>query len=157
MGSAGPRSLDMSRPTHEHTTTGTERRPAHQLSGKGQVFAFAEEATELNADLARSSGGRAAKTLAKAAGLRATLVLLQAGRTLTPEAAAGGASVQVLSGRLRISMDGESVQAGPGQLVVLAENLREPIAAEEDALFLVTVAWPEGAGAWNQEAAAGRL
>ena len=30
------------------------------------------------------------------------------------------------------------MQAGPGQLVVLAENLREPIAAEEDTLFLVT-------------------
>jgi hypothetical protein len=147
----------MSTLAHEHTTTGTARRPAHLLSGPGLTFALEDEARQLAADLAKSSGGRAAKTLAKAAGLRVTLVQLEAGRTLMPEAAAGGASIQVLSGRLRISMDGEAAHAVPGTLVVLSDNLREPIAAEEDALFLITVAWPEGAGAWAQEAAAGRL
>jgi quercetin dioxygenase-like cupin family protein len=147
----------MSTISQQHTTTGTQRRPAHVLSGKGLTFALEDEARQLSSELAATSGGRAAKTLAKAAGLRATLVLLEAGRTLTPESAAGGASLQVLSGRLRITIDGESIQAGPGNLVILSDNLREPIAADEESLFLLTVAWPEGAGAWNQEAAAGRL
>jgi quercetin dioxygenase-like cupin family protein len=147
----------MSTMTHEHKTTGTTRRPAHVLSGKGLTFALEDEARQLSTELAATSGGRAAKTLAKAAGLRATLVLLEAGRTLTPEAAAGGASLQILSGRLRITTDGVAIQAGPGNLVILCDNLREPIVAEEESLFLVTVAWPEGAGAWSQEVAAGRL
>src|SRR5437899_2959553 len=68
-----------------HATTGTMRRPAHSLSGQGLQFSIANEARELRADLARSSGGRAAKTLAKAGGLRATLVLLESGRTLEPD------------------------------------------------------------------------
>jgi len=146
----------MSPRTSEHTTTGSARRPAHVLSGQGLSFSLADEARQLASDLKTTSGGRAAKTLAKAAGLRATLVMLQAGRTMTPESIAGGASVQVLSGRLRITTDGQTHAASPGALVLLSDNLHEPIAAEEDAVFLVTVAWPEGAGAWNQEAAAGR-
>ena len=32
-------------------------------------------------------------------------------------------------------------------LIVLAENLREPVTAIDEAAFLVTVAWPAGAGA----------
>ena len=53
--------------------------------------------------------------------------------------------------------DGDALEAGPGDLVVLSENLREPVKAEEDSTFLITVAWPEGAGAWDREASVGRL
>jgi hypothetical protein len=32
-------------------------------------------------------------------------------------------------------------------LIVLGENLREPVTAIDEAAFVVTVAWPAGAGA----------
>ncbi len=140
-----------------HATTGTADRPAHPLSGQGLTFRLADEIRSLRDDIGRTSGGRAAKTLAKAAGLRVTLTLLQAGTRMDPQAAAGGASLQVLEGRLRVHADGYVVESGPGDLVVLGENLREPVRAEEDSVFLVTVAWPEGAGAWDQEETGGRL
>jgi quercetin dioxygenase-like cupin family protein len=143
--------------TSAHVTTGTERRQSHALSGDGLVFRLADEIDALRQDLSRSSGQRSAKTLAKTRGLRLTLVVLEANATMAPEASAGGASLQVLDGRLRVQTDGHVHELGPGQVAVLAENLHEPIQAAERSAFLVTVAWPEGAGAWVQEEAAGRL
>ena len=43
------------------------------------------------------------------------------------------------------------MEVGPGQVIVLADNLREPVTALEQTAFLLTVAWPPGAGAWAQE------
>jgi quercetin dioxygenase-like cupin family protein len=140
-----------------HATGGTAQRAAHPLSGQGLLFHLEDEVRDLRSELGRTSGGRAAKTLAKAGGLRVTLILLRGGVTVDPQAAAGGASLQVLEGRLRVQADTRVLEATPGDLVVLGENLREPIRAEEDSLFLVTVAWPEGAGAWDQEATTGHL
>jgi len=140
-----------------HTTSGTERRPAHTLSGEGLVFALNDEIAQLRQDLSRSSGQRSAKTLAKMGRLRVTLVCMEGNATMSPEASDGGATIQVIDGRLRIQSDGAVHDLGPGQLIVLQENLREPIQAAERSAFLVTVAWPEGAGAWSQEAASGPL
>ena len=58
---------------HEHETSGTALREAHQMTGRGQVFHVAEELRGLQRDLEHTSGGRAAKTLAKTEGLRVTL------------------------------------------------------------------------------------
>jgi quercetin dioxygenase-like cupin family protein len=140
-----------------HATSGTAQRAAHPLSGQGLQFNLDHEVQSLRGDLSRATGGRAAKTLAKSDRLRVTLVLLQGGVTLDPQASAGGSSLHVLEGRLRVQADTRMLEARAGDLVVLSENLRQPIKAEEDAAFIVTVAWPEGAGAWEQEAATGRL
>jgi quercetin dioxygenase-like cupin family protein len=140
-----------------HSTTGTDRRAAHTLSGQHLVFQLARELAELRQDLSRSTGQRSAKTLAKIGGLRLTLVYMEANSTMSPEATSGGATVQVIEGRLRVQTDGNLRELGPGEVIVLERNLREPIQAPERSAFLVTVAWPEGAGAWSQEEAAGRL
>ena len=138
-------------------TTGTERRAAHPVSGDGLVYRLADEIADLRTDLSRSSGQRSAKTLAKSRGLRVTLVVLEANSTMSPEATEGGATIQVIEGSLRVQVDGSVREVGPGQVMILENNLREPIQAAERSAFLVTVAWPEGAGAWSQEQASGRL
>lgn len=143
--------------TAAHRTSGTERRVGRALAGESPIFRLAEEVRELRQDLGQASGGRSGKTLAKAGGLRVTLVVLEAGVTLEPEAAAGGASLQVLDGRLRVRTEGDEWELAPGDLVALGHNLREPVRAIERSAFLVTVAWPEGAGAWGQEASSGHL
>jgi quercetin dioxygenase-like cupin family protein len=132
-------------------TSGTSRRGARQMSGRGQVFGLSAEVQSLRRDLHHTSGGRAAKTLAKADGVRVTLVLLASGATLNPESTAGGASLQVLEGRVRVQADGDQWDLGPGDLMVMGENLREPVTAIEEAAFVVTVAWPAGAGAAEHE------
>jgi quercetin dioxygenase-like cupin family protein len=142
--------------TSTHMTSGTDRREARPLSGDGLTFRFSDEIQELHQDMSRASGQRSAKTLAKAGALRVTMVSLDANATLSPESANGGATVQVLEGRLRIQINGTMRELGPGELMVLESNLREPIQAAERSVFLATVAWPEGAGAWSQEQAQGR-
>src|ERR1051326_7736194 len=134
-------------------TSGTDRRAARQLSGAGLTFRFSDEIQDLRQDLTRSSGQRSAKTLAKAGGLRITMVYLEANATMAPESSAGGATVQVLEGRLRMHVDGNIHELCPGEMMVLDQNLHEPIQAAERSAFLVTVYWPEGAGAWTQEQA----
>jgi quercetin dioxygenase-like cupin family protein len=135
----------------QHETSGTARRAAHQMSGRGLVFHVADEVDSLRQDLEHTSGGRAAKTLAKTEGLRITLVLIRKDVEMNPEATAGGASIEVLAGRLRVQAGGEPWDVGTGELIALADNLRERITALEETAFLLTVAWPAGAGAWKQE------
>jgi len=70
---------------------------------------------------------------------------------------ARGASLEVLVGRLRVHAGGAPWDVGAGQLIVLADNLREPVTALAETAFLLTVAWPAGAGAWEQELTGGHL
>jgi quercetin dioxygenase-like cupin family protein len=139
-----------------HTTSGSQHRPARPLTGQGLTFNLADELRALRNDVGWTSGQRASKTLGKAGGLRAVLVVLRAGVTLEPQAAAGESTVQVLAGSLRMSAGGQDVQANAGELVLMSENLREPIQAVDDAAFLLTIAWPEGAGADDQAEVGGR-
>jgi quercetin dioxygenase-like cupin family protein len=83
-------------------------------------------------------------------------MLLKDGTIVEPSAIAGGASIQILEGRLRLQADGSEITAIPGDLVVMAQNLREPVRAEENAAVLISVAWPPGAGAWEQEERQGK-
>jgi hypothetical protein len=92
---------------HYRQTSGTVHRPARMMSGRGDVFALADEVRSLRAELQRTSGGRAAKTLAKTDGVRVTLVLLKDSATINPESTAGGATIQVLEGRLRVQSGGQ--------------------------------------------------
>jgi quercetin dioxygenase-like cupin family protein len=142
---------------HEHQTSGTAFRGPHQMSGRGLVFHLADELTGLRHDLEHTSGGRAAKTLAKSEGLRVTLVLIKKDMALNPEAVAGGASIAVISGKLRVQAEGRAWEVGAGELIVLSDNLREPVKALEETAFLLTVAWPPGAGAWEQELSNGHV
>jgi quercetin dioxygenase-like cupin family protein len=141
--------------TRSRQTSGTTHRAARQMSGRGHVFELTGEVRSLRGELDHTSGGRAAKTLAKTDGLRVTVVLLTSGATLNPESTAGGASMHVLEGRVRVQAEGEQSELGPRDLIVLGENLREPVTAMEEAAFLVTVAWPAGAGASEHEGAEG--
>ena len=127
------------------------------MSGRGAVFQLADEVERLRHDLEHTSGGRAARTLAKTEGLRVTLVLIKKDCSLNPEAMAGGASLEVLVGRLRVHAGGAPWDVGAGQLIVLADNLREPVTALAETAFLLTVAWPAIAGAWEQEVTGGHL
>jgi hypothetical protein len=109
----------------------------------------------LRHDLEFTSGGRAAKTWVRMAGLRLTLVLIEQGFGLNPGATAGGAGIEVVEDRLRIHAGGQPWDLGTGELIALSGNLREPITALEETAFLLTVAWP--AGAWGQETARGHV
>jgi quercetin dioxygenase-like cupin family protein len=118
---------DTERPAH--TTNGSSRREARSVSAQGLIYRLPVEIQSLKADLEHTSGGRAAKTLAKANNLRVALITLKSGATIDPHAIAGGAALQVLEGRLRIHPDDVAQEVGVGDLVVLSQNLRRPVEA----------------------------
>jgi quercetin dioxygenase-like cupin family protein len=80
-----------------------------------------------------------------------TLVLIKKDVEVNPQATAGAASIEVLAGRPRVQAGGEPWDVGLGELIVLADNLRERITGVEETAFLLTIAWPAGVGAWAQE------
>jgi len=137
--------------THTQATSGTKRRPSHQVSGGHLRFNLSEEIAELRADLRQSSGGRSAKTLVKNATLRVTLILAAAKVTIEPAAVAGAATLQMLQGRLRLPDSGEAQEVGAGELVLLESNLEGPLNIIEESAFLLTVDWPADAGAVDEE------
>ena len=140
-----------------HTTNGTASRAPRTLSGPGLTYNLESEIQGLKRDLEYTSGKRAAKTLAKAHNLRVTLITLGAGATLHPHAIAGGAALHLLNGRLSVHPDDVTQVLEAGELIILADNLREPVEALEESTVLAVVAWPDGAGAWDGEAANGHL
>lgn len=85
-------------------------------------------------------------------GLRVTVVLLKRGAPRHPEAAAVGATPTSwkarFASRRRAAIGPRSRWRDPA-----GENLREPVTALKEAMFLVTVARPAGAGSSAQEAA----
>ena len=141
--------------TRAGLTSGSPRRSGRSVTGQGLTYELPAEVHALREDLSRMSGGRAAKTLVKADNLRVVLIALRAGTTLDPHAITGAASLHVLNGRLAVQVAGHSRAVGAGTFVVLSENLHEPVAALEDAVLLATVAWPDRAGAWDLDMAAG--
>jgi quercetin dioxygenase-like cupin family protein len=148
-------SSNIERPAH--TTNGSTLRRARSVSATGMVYRLPLEIQSLKHDLEHTSGHRAAKTLVKSRNLRVALITVRSGSTIDPHAIAGGALLHILEGRLKIHMADAAGEATAGDVVVLNQNLREPVEAMEDATVLVMVAWPDGAGAWDREAANGRL
>jgi quercetin dioxygenase-like cupin family protein len=91
-------------------------------------------------EAAAASTGRAARTLPRPDGwaLRQTVLAILAGRGLAEHASPGEATLQVLSGRVRLTAGPEAWEAGPGQLLIIPEQ-RHSLAALEDAAVLLTV------------------
>jgi quercetin dioxygenase-like cupin family protein len=140
-----------------HTTNGSSRRTARSVSAQGMIFRVASEIQSLKQDLPQTTGGRAAKTLAKSRNLRVALITLRSGSTIDPHAITGGATLYVLEGRLRIHTEDVAEEVETEDVVVLNQNLRKPVVALDDATVLAVVAWPDGAGAWDAEITGGRL
>lgn len=67
------------------------------------------------------------------------------GRNAESRVDRGRRRLHVLDGRVRVQAEGQWWDLGPGDLIVLGENLHEPVI--DEAAFIVTVAWPAGAGA----------
>ena len=100
------------------------------------------ELAETQMSAAHGSGsGRAAVTVhgGHEHDLRQTLIALVGGRTLGEHESPGEATLQVLSGRVRLSADGESWDGGAGDYLVIPPA-RHDLQALEDAVVLLTVA-----------------
>jgi quercetin dioxygenase-like cupin family protein len=71
--------------------------------------------------------------------LNVTVFALDAGEGLSEHQAARVALVQVLSGRLRLSVDGEDLEAGPGFWLHMAPGTRHSLVASAPTVMLLTL------------------
>lgn len=71
--------------------------------------------------------------------LNVTVFGLDAGEELTEHQASSAAIVQVLSGRLRFTADGEELDAGPGFWLHMAAGTPHALVAVEPAVMLLTL------------------
>ena len=84
---------------------------------------------------------------------RAVLIVLNPGQVMGDHQVKENAWVTVLAGSVRISADGESIEAKPGMLVRFDPDQRHSLASDEGARILLLLApWP-GEGHYRGSAA----
>jgi len=72
-----------------------------------------------------------------------TLFGFDAGEELTEHTASRPAIIQVLSGRLRLTLEGEDVDAAPGSWIHMSAGAPHAMLATEPTLMLLTLLRPE--------------
>ena len=77
--------------------------------------------------------------LFKGAHLEVMRLVLPAGKSFPPHRVAGEITVQCLSGRLEVSVDGAAQVLAAGQLMYVAGNVLHGLTGLEDATALVTI------------------
>lgn len=125
-------------------TTGTSERAPQRMAGPVLAFDLAHEVAQLHEQTAWHQGDRNAKTLVKEADLRIVLIALRAGSRMEEHQAAGGISVQTLTGHLRLQTAGSDVDLPIGRMVSLERDVPHTVEALEESAFLLTIAWRGG-------------
>ena len=85
---------------------------------------------------------RNAMTVFKTDGMRIVLIALHAGAEMAKHTANGIISVQVLEGRIKFSIDQQSVELTKNQVVTLHERIPHSVLAKEESIFLLTLSSP---------------
>jgi quercetin dioxygenase-like cupin family protein len=86
------------------------------------------------------AGAVVSKVLHRGDGLNVTVFAFGAGEQLSEHQAARTAMVQVLSGRLRFTVDAEQLDLGPGSWLYMASGAPHSLTATEPTVMLLTLA-----------------
>lgn len=108
----------------------------------GVSFDIESVVRELRAEEPYRREGQTARTLIRAPDLRIVVVALMEGKTMSEHHANVTASVQTLSGHIRLNLPDRGVDVPKGHLVVLAAGLSHDVHAVIDSTFLLTLGWP---------------
>jgi len=89
------------------------------------------------------SGAVVSKVIHRDADVDVTVFAFDAGEGITQHTASRPAIVQVLTGRLRFTTEGEDLNAVPGTWIYLSPGTPHTIAAVEPTVMLLTLLRPE--------------
>ncbi len=92
---------------------------------------IAAKAYDLSSLVDYAEGGIVSRTLSKGAAGTLTVFSFDAGQGLSEHSAPFDAMVLVLEGRVQLTIGGEKVEAGPGQLVRMPAQVPHAVAALE--------------------------
>lgn len=108
----------------------------------GVRFDLAVVARELRAEEPYLREGQTARTLIRTPDLRIVVVALKNGKTISEHHASVTASVQTLSGHIRLQLPERTIDVPEGQLLVMGAGLPHDVYAETDSTFVLTLGWP---------------
>lgn len=115
------------------------------LTGPSLTFDLDSSIAELSRDVTYRRSGRVGRTLIKNEPLRLTLTLIRKGVDAGTHHAEAPMTLQVLSGRLRYTLDGESRTLGKGEVLFFGPGHAQDIQALQDTAILLTITSPDGA------------
>jgi quercetin dioxygenase-like cupin family protein len=121
-------------------TSGSDQRPARELTGAAMDFDLAAELATLKQEASWQRGDRNARTLVERGGIRLVLTALKTGARLREHQTPGWVSIHAIAGHLRIAAAGREVDLPAGHVLVLARDEPHDVEAVEDSAFLLTVA-----------------
>lgn len=104
-------------------------------------FDLSAVARELQAEEMYFRDGQAARTLLRAFDLRIVVIAMRAGKRISEHHANVTASIQTLTGRVRLHFDEGSAELAAGQLLVLGPGLTHDVIAEIDSAIVLTLGW----------------
>jgi quercetin dioxygenase-like cupin family protein len=121
-------------------TAGHTYKRTHKLSGRSLVFDLKTDEAKLLEKARSARSGRAAKTLVKEGPLRVTVIALKKGAAIDDHRVEGPLSIQSLSGKLRISVNGDRYDLPARGLLTLEPGTTHDATALSDATFMITMA-----------------
>jgi quercetin dioxygenase-like cupin family protein len=98
------------------------------------------EVERLRRDKAWQDGRRNTTTLHKRTGLSVVLLVMRGGDGLEEHSAPGPIALSVREGRIRFTVEGEAVEAGPETVFTCEEGMRHAVEALSDAICLLCIA-----------------
>lgn len=104
---------------------------------------ISRELTQLSAE-PEGAGGQNARTLVKFDDLRIVLITLKSGARMPDHHSKGSVSIHVVHGHIVVGADGRTFDLHAGRLLALAPGVPHDVAAAQDSVFLLTIAWPAG-------------
>ncbi|MGH2466452.1 MAG: hypothetical protein ACRDGL_01790 [Candidatus Limnocylindrales bacterium] len=123
-------------------THGSPERSPRTLDGPLSHVALAAEAASLRAERAYVEGDRNARTLAKDAWFRLTLVALRPEAAFEEADQRGVLALQALEGEIELAVDGRALLVAAGELVVIGAGQPWRARSTSEALLLIHLAWP---------------
>jgi len=126
-------------------TGGSPQRPPHQLDEAITELDLSAEVAALRDEPAWQQGDRNARTFFKESDLRVLLTVLRQGAMLREHRVPGPATVQLLSGRIRLGLSGRAIELSAGRLAILERDVPHDVEALEESAFLISIAWEGGA------------
>ena len=119
--------------------TPPDLRPAERLGAPIIHIELEDELELLRTSDSYGAADHAATTILKRPGIRVVLVALKAGGQMHEHHADSPITIQVLQGRIRFDVGGQTLELQPGHLVCVAESLPHRVLGVEDSAFLLTI------------------
>jgi quercetin dioxygenase-like cupin family protein len=90
------------------------------------------------------NSARSSKTLVKHPNLHIVLILMKAQSQMSEHHVDAHISIQVLQGRIVITLPDQKTEVGAGELLALDYGIPHNLEAIEESAFLITISWPGG-------------